>query len=269
MKKINAILQVRLDSSRLPGKALLPILERPVLSLLAERIKKCDSINRLVVATSLDPSDDLISEVCAQESLECFRGSKEDVLDRIYQCAKTFEMNCFAKFTADNPLIDPFVCDQVIQTFLRGTYDYLSNNHPPTWPDGLEVEVMRFNALETAWLHAKKPYQREHVTPYIWDQPELFKIGNVVMADGIVLYKKMRWTLDYVEDYELIKRVYEQLYPSNPTFCLEDIVTFLEKNPDIQKLNKQRAAENMYSWYGKHLNELKTVRIDDIQKELE
>ena len=254
---MDAILQARMTSNRLPGKVLMPVLGRPILSYNIERIRRAKTISRVFVATTDKREDDAIQRLCESEGVPVFRGSEEDVLDRIYQRMKHFKMEECAKLTADNPLIDPAVIDQVVGFYLthRGDYDYVSNNHPPTWQDGQEVEVIRAAALETAWREADKPFQREHVTPFIWDQPERFRIGNVARTDDR-WYRDYRWTLDYPEDYLFVKAVFEELYPARPDFTTDDVMDLLRRRPDIHAINANRAG---YVWYREHLDALRTV----------
>jgi len=246
-----------MSATRLPGKVLMPVLGRPTLSYNIARIRLAKTIDRVVVATTENREDDAVQRLCESEGVPVFRGREEDVLDRIYRCMKQFGMAHCAKFTADNPLIDPAVIDQVVGFYLAhpNEYDYVSNNHPPTWQDGQEVEVFSAAALETAWREATQPFQREHVTPFIWDQPERFRIGNVARADDR-WYRDYRWTLDYPEDYAFVKAVFEELYPDRRDFTTGDVMDLLRRRPDIHALNANRAG---YVWYREHLDSLRTV----------
>ncbi len=254
-------------STRLPGKVLAPVLGKPVLVLILERLRRCRTLRRIVVATSDDPLDDAIQQACETQGVAVFRGSEEDVLDRLYRCARQFGMDAFTRFAADNPLVDPAVADHVIACFLtrRHDVDYISNNHPPTWPDGLEVEVLSVAALERAWREASRPFQREHATPYIWDHPEMFRTANVALPDDR-LFQRTRWTLDCPEDYAFITRVYEALYPSSPAFGMPEILALLARRPELQRMNAHLSGE---TWYRHHLSELRTVSGDAVRKELE
>jgi len=255
---MDAILRARMQASRLPGKVLLPVLGRPLLSVNIERIRRARTVDRLIVATSEAVEDDAIAALCRDEGVAVFRGSEADVLDRIYQCARRFELVAFAKFCADNPLIDPAVIDQVIGAWLAQpeAYDYVSNNHPPTWQDGQELEVIRTTALEQAWREGRQAFEREHVTSFLWDQPTRFRLANVARPDDR-WYHEYRWTLDFPEDYEFIRHVYEALYPRKPDFGTEDLMALLREYPEIQRLNASRAG---YAWYRAHLDALHTVK---------
>ncbi len=245
-----------MGSTRLAGKAMLTVLGRPILSLLLERIRLSNTIDEIVVATSDNIADDPIEELCNQELVKVFRGSEEDALDRLYKCAKAFNMKEFVHLTADNPMIDPDIIDRVVKFYFQfGEFDYVSNNHPPTWPDGFEVEVIKLTALEKAWKESKESFQREHATPYIWDQPSLFKIGNVALSDNSL--HSHRWTLDYPEDYEFIKKVFEEIYPSNHAFLMNDVLKLLKRKPEIEEINKHYSQE---TWYTNYLDKLRTIQ---------
>jgi spore coat polysaccharide biosynthesis protein SpsF len=257
VRALPGILQARMKSSRLPGKVLMPAVGRPILSLNVERLRRARTVSTVVVATSDSPEDDAIDAMCRREDIPVFRGREEDVLDRIYQCAVEYAWPVFAKFTADNPLIDPAVIDRVNDVFLAdpGRYDYVSNNHPPTWQDGQEIEVIRTAALEEAWRSASETFQREHVTPYIWDQPARFRLANVARTDDH-WYHRYRWTLDYPADYDFIRTVYERLYPARPDFDTAALMAMLDAHPEIHAIN---AAHQGSVWYDRHLDALQTI----------
>ncbi len=249
---MQAILRARMASARLPGKVLMPAAGRPLILHNVDRIARARGVSRVVVATGDTPENDELEQVCRAAGVEVFRGSEDDVLARIVGCARQFGMETFCKFTADNPLIDPAVIDQVLDYFAEGGYDYASNNHPPTWQDGQEVEVMRLAALEEAFDEAREPFQREHVTPFLWDQPERYRVGNLARADDS-WHKRYRWTLDYPEDYTLIQGVYEAL---GPAFTTAQVMELLEQRPELARVNAMHAG---YTWYSEHQDELKTL----------
>lgn len=232
--RILAILQARTSSTRLPNKVLMPILGRPMLALQLERLKRCTTFSDLVVATSTDPSDDALAELCAREGVDCFRGSLADVLDRFVCAARPYAPDIVVRLTGDCPLADWALIDEIVTRFVASDLDYLSNCQPPSYPDGLDVEVTRFAALETAWREAVLPSQREHVTPFLRAHPERFKLGNY--ADAIDR-SWMRWTVDEPEDFEFVRQVYEHLYPTKPDFSTGDILELLERAPTLQNIN--------------------------------
>ncbi len=255
---IVTVIQTRCGSSRLPGKVLMPLAGKPLFVRQVERVKAAQLSGTVVVATTTEAVDDPITEICAQEGLECFRGHPYDLLDRHYQAALKYNGQIVLKIPSDCPLIDPQIIDRVIAYYLsnRDKFDFVSNLHPATYPDGNDVEIMGMAVLEDAWKYAAKNFEREHTTPYFWENPEKFRIGNVTMEGRLDYSMLHRWTIDYKEDYLFIKAVFEELYPLNPLFSCFDIIHLLEKRSDIYQINHQLAGVN---WYRNHLDELKTV----------
>lgn len=231
---ILAILQARVSSTRLPGKVLKPLLGVPMLLRQIERIRRARSINHLVVATSAGASDDPIEEICCNNDIACFRGSMEDVLDRFYFTAKEFNSEHVVRLTGDCPLTDPEVIDRVIRFYLDGKYAYASNAAEPTFPDGLDVEVFSFSCLEKAWREATLWSQREHVTPFLHQQPDRFKVGHYKQTRDL---SHFRWTVDEAEDFDFVTQVYETLYPENPSFDMEDVLRLLARRPELMTIN--------------------------------
>jgi len=231
------ILQARMSSSRLPGKVLKPILGRPMILLQIERIRDARHVDRLVVATSTDASDDVLVERCEAEGVECARGSLEDVLDRFYQVARKFVPAHVIRLTGDCPLADPNMLDDVMAFHIEGGFDYTSNALDDlTFPNGLDVEVMRFDCLERAWQEARLPSEREHVTPYFYNSPGRFRLGSYRGERDL---SSLRWTVDEPEDLEFVRRVYEALYPANPSFRMEDILALLKREPALSAINSR------------------------------
>jgi spore coat polysaccharide biosynthesis protein SpsF len=231
---ILAILQARFSSSRLPGKVLKPLLGVPMLARQIERVKRTQKIDLLVVATSQERSDDAIELLCTELAVDCFRGSLEDVLDRFYQAAQLYTPKHVVRLTGDCPLSDPELIDRIIEFHLANSFDYTSNTIEPTYPDGLDVEVFRFSCLEQAWQEATIPSQREHVTPFIHQQPDRFQIGSNKQDIDL---SDLRWTVDEALDYDLVSRIYEELYQIDPTFGTQEILNFLENNPELKTIN--------------------------------
>ncbi|MBL7998981.1 MAG: glycosyltransferase family protein [Candidatus Kapabacteria bacterium] len=252
------IVQARTGSQRLPGKVLLPLAGKSSLVRQVERLRRCRYAAAVVVATTHLESDDIIESLCHHEGILCFRGHPTDLLDRHYQCARAYGATTVVKVPSDCPLIDPVIVDTVIEAHLRAprTYDYVSNLHPATFPDGNDVELITLTALERAWNNACKQFQREHTTPYIWDNPHLFRIGNIVWKSGMDYSMSHRWTLDYEADYHFIRTVYDELYDKKPDFGLNDILWMLNAKPEIARINSVYAGVN---WYAHHLDELTTV----------
>lgn len=235
--KIITILQARLSSSRLFGKVLLPILGEPMLLRQIERIKRSKHHGQIVVATSMENEDQAIAICCKKNNLDYSCGNLKDVLDRFYHTAKRYQPEHVVRLTGDCPLIDPSIIDYVIETHLEGNFDYTSNALQPTYPDGLDVEIMRFSALEAAWREAILPSEREHVTPFIYSNKEhRFRIGHVY---NNVNLSHLRWTVDEREDFNLVTHIYEMLYPDNVEFTTENILCLLEKYPELKTINLQ------------------------------
>jgi spore coat polysaccharide biosynthesis protein SpsF len=228
-----AILQARVSSSRLPRKALKPILGTPMLRHQLDRVRRARTLDALVVATSTDPGDDAIDALCATADVPCFRGSLDDVLDRFYQAALAYRPQHVVRLTGDCPLTDPDLIDRVVNVCLEESLDY--SGAEPSFPDGLDVEVMRFSALEAAWQEATRPSDREHVTQFINRQRDRFRVRGV--ASDVDL-SHLRWTVDEPADFELVTRIYEALYPANPAFTTRDILDLLARQPELATLNK-------------------------------
>lgn len=234
--KTLAILQARVSSSRLPGKVLLPILGEPMLLRQIERLNRCAGLDKLIVATSTDPTDDSLELECEKRGVECFRGSLNDVLDRFIQAAKPHDAEAVVRLTGDCPLADPELIDKVIEYFWEGDFDCVSNCDPPTFPDGLDVEVIKFSCLANAHREAVLPSHREHVTPFLHSHPERFRLGNYACDTN---RSHLRWTVDEPEDFEFVRSIYEMLYPAKPDFKTDDILKALEKHRNLQSINSK------------------------------
>lgn len=250
------VVQARMESTRLPGKILLDLAGRPLLGRIIERLRRARKPDTVVIATTTGSVDDAIVELCQREGWECFRGHPTDLLDRHLQCARAYGATIVAKVPSDVPVVDPAVVDEVFALYESGGYDYVSNLHPPSFPDGLDCEVFSFAALETAAREAVRDFEREHTTPFLWDNPERFRIGNVRTPDGVDYSLTHRWTIDYDEDYRFLQAIFDTLYQANPTFSWQDLEAFLKSRPDITALN---AHLNGVVWYRHHLDELKHV----------
>lgn len=257
-RRIVTIIQTRRGSTRLPDKVLRPLVGQPLFVRQVQRVTAATLAGQVVVATTTAPEDDIIADICRQEGVECFRGHGTDLLDRHYQAARRYNADAVIKIPSDCPLIDPVIIDQVIAFYLHHEheFDYVSNLHPATYPDGNDVEIMSMAILEEAHREATRPLEREHTTPFIWERPERYRIGNITIIGGRDLSMSHRFTIDYEEDYQFIKSVYEELYPSNPLFGLREILELLERRPDIFQINASMAGVN---WYRHHLDELTTV----------
>jgi spore coat polysaccharide biosynthesis protein SpsF len=240
---ILAILQARVSSSRLPGKVLKPILGMPMLLRQTERLQRVRKIDRLLVATSTESSDDAIQVLCDEHGIACVRGRLNDVLDRFYQASQAFRPDHIVRLTADCPLTDPVLIDEVIDFYLKGNFDYASNSVKATYPDGLDMEIFRFSCLESAWREADMPSQREHVTSFIYQHPQRFNLGQY---ESDVDLSHLRWTVDEPKDFELVSMIYEALYQENPNFSTQDILRLLDLHPEWAHWNTQHQRNEGY-----------------------
>lgn len=233
-----AILQARMSSTRLPNKVTKPIMGQPMILRQIERIRRSKKIDRLILATSTNKSDDVLADLCVQNNIECFRGSLDDVLDRFYQGARQTDPDHVVRLTGDCPLTDPALIDDIIGFHIDGGFDYTSNALEPSFPDGLDVEVMTIGCLKQAWAEASLPSQREHVSLFIYQKPERFAIG---IYRNETDQSDLRWTVDDIVDFEHVSAIYEALYNDNPGFDRHDILTLLERHPELDMRHVQCA----------------------------
>ena len=217
---------------RLPGKVLAQIAGHPMLWHVVNRVRMARSLDQVVVATSNEVSDHPIADFCARKHIDVYRGSEEDVLDRYCQAARKFAHGTIVRITGDCPLVDSRVIDKVVGTFRDGSYDYVSNILPRTYPDGLDVEVFSLGALERAWLEAANPYDREHVTPYMREHPKLFRIGNVLHPVNL---SNLRWTVDHPKDLQFVRAVYDHMKFTD--FGLAEVLDLLKEHPELIQIN--------------------------------
>jgi len=259
-QNIVIVIQARSGSTRLPRKVLKPLAGKTVLYHMVKRVERSALAGRVVVATTTDPGDDIIETLCREDGFECFRGHATDLLDRHYRAGIKYNADAVVKIPSDCPLIDPQIIDRVLRYHLDdcGRFDYVGNLHPPTYPDGNDVEVMPMQILETAWREADKEFEREHTTPFIWNNPERFRIGNVTWEAGLDFSDILRWVLDYEEDYQFIEAVYEELYPVNPFFGFDDVLHLLSIRPEIKDINSMYRGMN---WYEQYAHELKAFAL--------
>ncbi len=240
--RIVAIIQARMSSTRLPGKILADLGGRPLLARVVERARAAKSVGLVVVATTDRAADDRVAEFCGAGQVPVFRGSEDDVLDRFRQAAARFEADVVVRLTADCPLLDPAVIDLVVQSFLSGDCDYASNTIEPTYPDGLDTEVFRRAALERAWREAKLKSEREHVTPYIWKNPGLFRLLSVKNDADL---SGLRWTVDEPQDLELARRIYGELSAAG-MFGMDDVLEAFRLHPEWNGINTGFARNEGY-----------------------
>lgn len=255
---IVVVCQARLSSTRLPRKVLLPLAGEPLIQRFMERVSRAKLASGCVVATTTDATDDTLADLCIQKGFEVYRGHPTDLLDRHYKTGLEYNADVVVKIPSDCPLIDPMVIDRVLAEFLahEDKADFVSNLHPATYPDGNDVEVMTMDALTMAWKNARRPYEREHTTPWLWDANDSVRCLNVVLEGGRDYSMSHRWTIDYAEDYTFLRAVYQELYPANKHFTVEDVLALVRAHPEIEAINAHLAGVN---WYGRHLDELRTI----------
>ena len=230
---IGCIIQARMGSSRLPGKALMKSDSgKPLLYYVINQLRYCSKVKNLVIATTTNQEDDEIEKFANNNSINVFRGKEKDVLDRYFQCAKKYSFSTIVRITADCPLIDPQIVDKVIEQFFSENYDFATNTLTRTFPIGTDVEVFSFSALNKAWENAQLPSEREHVTPYFHNK-ENFKIINVENDKNI---SNLRLTVDRIEDFELIKQILNNI-SINPIH-LEDVLELFSRKPELIEINK-------------------------------
>lgn len=239
--QVVAIIQARMGSTRLPGKVLKDIGGKTMLALVVLRAQRAELLDKVVVATTVNPADEAVVTECGRLGVEVFRGEEEDVVDRYYRAAKAQHAKTVVRITSDCPLIDHGIVDKVIRAFQEEGTDYASNSLKRTYPRGLDAEVMTMAALEKAWKEAGKLYERVHVTPYIYLNPGLFKLLSVTCESD---YSHYRWTVDTQEDLDFVQAVYAR-FVNNDSFTWRDVLALLEKEPELAALNRHIRQKNL------------------------
>jgi len=228
------VVQARMGATRLPGKVLKPIAGRPMIDYQLERLRRVKNASRIVIATTDQPADDAIAAFCAEAGVDCARGSEADVLARYHDALQRFPADAVVRVTADCPLIDPAVVDAAIAAFAPQQYDYVSNMLEHTYPYGMAVEVMSADALREAHREARRPEEREHVTPFIYRHPERYRLKSLTVTPNLSHH---RWTVDTPEDLQLVSRILQALYPRKPQFTMQDVLELLDEHPDWCRIN--------------------------------
>lgn len=255
---IDCIIQARMDSSRLPNKVLLKIDDADtVLDCVIKQLGYCKQIDKIVVATTTSNNDNKIEEHLRKIGIPCFRGSELYVLDRYYQCAKKFSFSTIVRITSDNPLIDPVIVDKVITKFQSDKFDYVSNTINRTYPYGTEVEAFSFKTLEIIWKNSKKPSEREHVTPYIYNNLEKFQTYNVENPKNL---SHFRWTVDRENDLQLVKLIISKI--TKRPILMNDILELIKKDKKLIEINKNNVSNEGYL---KSLNDEKNFLNQNIE----
>lgn len=230
-----------MTSSRLPGKVLQDIVGRPMLIRVVDRVKQAKFIGTVAVITSIHESDDAIERCCKDNGILCFRGNLDDVIDRYYQAALYFQAEVIVRITADCPLLDPGIVDQIVDVFHGGYCDYASNTLECTYPDGLDTEVFSFSTLEKTWREAALKSEREHVTAYMYKRPETFRLSSVKHEANLSAH---RWTVDTPEDLVFVRAVYDHF--KSKTFGMGEILIFLKEHPEIADINAGQIRNEGY-----------------------
>jgi len=236
--KIGAIIQARMTSTRLPGKVLMDIEGKPMLWHVVNRLKFSEKLDDIILAIPNTKKNNILEKFAKDNKVKYFRGSEEDVLSRYYKTAKKFKCDLIVRITSDCPLIDPQIVDLVIEKHLKLNADYTSNTLKRTFPRGLDVEVFNFKVLKKAQKEAKEDYQREHVTPYIYKNPEIFKIQNI-KAERRLRYLEIRLTVDTKKDLRLIREIYKRLYKPKKIFYTEEIINLLNNHKELVRINEK------------------------------
>jgi spore coat polysaccharide biosynthesis protein SpsF len=229
------IVQARMTSTRLPGKVLLPLGGEPMLARLVERLKRVRLANAIVIATTTNDTDEPIVDLCRQLAVPCHRGSEHDVLARYAEAARAHRADVVVRITSDCPLIDPALIDQMIAVYEEGNSDCVSNMLPPTWPYGMAVEVFSAAALAQAHAEATQPAEREHVTPFLYTNPQRYRLRTVTSPTDL---SGQRWTVDTPEDYELVQRLFDAVFAHHPEFTLADLLAAMQAHPDWLAINQ-------------------------------
>lgn len=241
--KVGAIIQARRGSTRLRDKVFLDLEGKPLLEHVISRLKSSKLLNEIIIATTTAADDDLIESWCSTKNVKIFRGSEENVLRRYYEAAKKFNIDIIVRITADDPFKDYRLIDEAVELLIENNLDFVCNNSPVSYPEGLDVEVMTFGALEKSYLNAISDFDKEHVTQYIHKNKNNFNVFNIENDEDLSSH---RWTLDTSEDYEFAKRIYTELYKDGEIFLREEIFDLLQKTPSIMELNKKVKRSNLY-----------------------
>lgn len=233
--RVVGIVQARMDSTRLPKKALKDILGKPMLWHIINRVKNSELIDDIIIACTNKDGDDLIEEFARKNSIKCYRGSVDDIVDRFYNAAKFAKADIIIRLWGDCPLIDPKLIEKVLKIFIKNNYDYANNFNPATYPTGMNFEIYTYKVLEKIWKETTDPFYREYPFECIYKNSGSLKILFDKNKNNL---SHIHLTVDYEEDFEIITQIYESLYTKNRKFDLNDILNFIKKNPDIIKSNK-------------------------------
>ncbi len=233
---ISVIVQARMTSKRLPGKVLKKICGKHVITHIIERLRACHTVSNIILTIPDTKPNDSLAEYAKKINCPFFRGSENDVLTRYYETAKFFNVNTVVRITSDCPLVDPKILYEAIEFYKKSDFDYVAVGIEGNFPRGLDTEIFSFNILERVNVQAQLSYEREHVTPYIYNHPELFKI-HFLEAKGKLRRPDLRLTIDTEDDLQLIRKIFKKLYKNGAIFGLEEVVELLDKHPEFLKIN--------------------------------
>lgn len=244
MQTAAAIIQARCGSTRFPNKVFAEICGHPLIWHVVNRLKFAKNISTIVLATTVNPLDDKLEMWATENGVKCFRGSENDVLNRYYEAAQTVSEEVIVRITADDPFKEPHIIDATIQKLNDENLDFVCNNNPPTFPEGLDCEVFTKAGLAVEEMKSTSDFEREHVTQYFYHNPTSFKMANISNSENL---SYLRWTIDTETDFDMVKRIYKTLYKTDQEiFHMEEILAFLKKNPDIAKMNSNVHRSAMY-----------------------
>jgi len=235
-----------MGSTRLPGKVMADIVGKPMLWHHVDRLRKAGLVDQVVIATTDQERDRPIRSFAVANGIPYYAGSELDIVDRLYQTAKKFGADVVVRVTADCPLVDPGVIDRMLAYYAanRDKLDYVCNNFPPTYPDGLDAEVISVKALERVWSEVTDPFQREWISSNFQEHPEKYRITNVENDHDL---SSLRWTVDYDDDLKFVREVYGRLYHEGETFLMKDVLELLSKEPELAEINTGHHRDEAYS----------------------
>jgi spore coat polysaccharide biosynthesis protein SpsF len=242
--KLVATIEARMNSSRLPGKVLFPVLGRPLLSFLIERLKSVQSIDEIVIATTVNKIDEPIVELAKSLNVSFFRGSENDVMSRVIGAAESHEANSLVEITGDCPILDPDLVEQTIQVFLKNNVDYCANSYFSSYPSGMDTQVIRLDALKRSYSMTEDDLDYEHVSRHIVNNPQIFKHAYLIAPPSLT-WPTLALTVDEQGDYDLVSRIIEELYPTNGLFSCADVINFLSAHSHFLDFNKTIERKNI------------------------
>lgn len=243
--KVVALIQCRMGSTRLPQKVMMDLQGKPVIGKIHDRLKYCKTVDQTVICTADTPQNEPIVKYAQENGLDWHAGSENDLVDRVYQMAKRFGADVVVRVTADCPLVDPQLVDQLVQAYLDDpTLEYITNILPPTYPDGLDLDVISFRALEKLWNRSRgDAFKSEWINHDLRNNPDVYKTKKFNLDRDL---SSMRWTVDYPEDMELIREIFKRLSPNGEVFYMDDILKLLEENPELGEINAKYVRDAAY-----------------------